>query len=86
MKKRRSIWMMMALIVVVALAGWYMLSVKEEPRYQGKTVNEWFWAISTKTSVPNQFGVTFNDPGVVGVVNLGTNAVPFLMSKYRPKN
>jgi hypothetical protein len=83
MKKHHSIWMMIALIVGVGVTGWFLMPVKEEPRYQGKTVKEWFNEIPVTKTGANLWGVTLSGPHFPAIMVLRKEAVPFLLNEMR---
>lgn len=64
----------MGILCVLFLAA-IVIHQNSRPRYQGKTAEEWFGEVTTSTS-----GTEFldQDPAVIGLRHLGTNAVWFL--------
>jgi HEAT repeat protein len=91
MKKRRKIWMVLALIVVVALGGWFLMPAKEEPKYEGKTVKEWFDAIDL--NIQPVYDVDHldlpplnHDPSFYGIKALKKEAAPCLLQELKKSN
>lgn len=54
------------------------LVLSREPRYKGKTTEEWFDSI-----VCHQRSVSPRDPAVLALVSMGEDAVPFLFRKFQ---
>ncbi len=64
---------LLAFIFVICLILWGSKAL--QPKYQGKTVEEWFDGVTTGSSGSEAVS---NDPAVIGLRHLGTNAVWFL--------
>jgi hypothetical protein len=84
MKKRKTIWVVLGLILVVGVVAWALMPAKEEARYQGKTVKEWF----NEIPVTRPAGGTINvGSGVVVKPNamqvLKKEAIPFLLGELK---
>jgi len=69
-------------ILCVLLLGFVVIRHALEPKYQGKTAEEWFEEVTTSTSGTEY--VT-KDPAVIGLRHLGTNAVWFLWREQARK-
>jgi hypothetical protein len=92
MKKHRTIWTVLALIVVVGAVGWFIMPKKEEAKYQGKTVREWFESIPHPDSTPLPTasavmviagGVSYDHPRETAMLALKKEAIPFLLHQMK---
>jgi hypothetical protein len=83
MKGHGTTWLVLGAILAVAVFSWLVMPVKEEARYEGRTVKEWFLAISTDSRGYGRLSIKANDPAIYEITAIGSNAVPFLMGEYR---
>jgi hypothetical protein len=79
LKRKWKIWVAAAVVVVVGIVWWGLR--EPEPSYEGKTVNEWFSEIDLSPAGQGTAG-----PAFLAIKAMGTNAIPFLRSKYRETN
>jgi hypothetical protein len=70
------------LVLCLLLLGTKAIHHALQPRYQGKTVEEWFDGVTTGSSGREAVN---NDPAVIGLRHLGTNAVWFLWREQARK-
>ncbi len=68
---------LLAGLLIICFLLWCVLSLPRllEPKYQGKTAEEWFAEVTTGSSGSEYLT---KDPAVIGLRHLGTNAVWFL--------
>lgn len=80
-RKQRALWRVSGMILIAFLAYW-LIHRARQPRYQGKTVEEWFSEVTTASSGSDYID---RDPAVIGLRHLGTNAVWFLWHEQARK-
>jgi len=81
--KRRSIhWRTWLLAFIALLLASKVIHRAMQPQYQGKTAEEWFDGVTTGSSGTEAVN---NDPAVIGLRHLGTNAVWFLWREQARK-
>ncbi|MGV3756654.1 MAG: hypothetical protein ACO1QS_14825 [Verrucomicrobiota bacterium] len=75
---------LLAGLLVICFLLWCGLSLPRllEPKYQGKTADQWFAEVTTGSSGSEHLT---KDPAVIGLRHLGTNAVWFLWNERTRK-
>jgi HEAT repeat protein len=68
--------------LIIVLGGAWALMPKE-PTYEGKTVKEWFWAISNTATTPRSLSFASDDPAMLKIKDIGSNAVPLLIREFQ---
>jgi hypothetical protein len=75
--------MALVLIVVVGMAGWFLMPAKDEPRYEGKTVKEWFNEIPVTRTGDNSYTIGQASTQYTAMICLKEQAVPFLLKEIK---